>query len=137
MNKAITTEQCAEMVCDLDWQKISLALPPNLSTRAKNSSQKYRRFVEAVVWVACNRAFWSELPRAYGPWRSIYVRYMRWFKAGIWTKVDRTLDANSACGTALRSLLDDQLHAQQRRRLRVERKTPPSAVHPREDVPLL
>ncbi|MBX9400886.1 transposase [Lysobacter sp. BMK333-48F3] len=125
------------MISSQDWSNISQALPSNLAARARNHPKKYRGFIEAVLWVACNRAFWSELPKTYGPWRSIYLRYTRWVKAGIWGAIDRSLGPENACGSALKSLLEEHLFAQQRRRLRMERKKPRRARATREKGMLL
>ena len=123
MNRGTTAEECSAMITERDWQEINRALPSNLAIRARNRSARYRSFIEALVWVSRNRAYWSELPRSYGPWRSIYVRYVRWFNAGVWSAIDHTLDPESSCASALKSLLEDHSHAQQRQRLRSERKT--------------
>lgn len=124
MNIEVTAKQYAERVSDLDWQKMIFALPPRMAARVRCSEEEYRRFVEAVVWVACNYAFWSELPSAYGQWRATYVRYMRWLDAGIWTAIDRDLASDSVWAVAFRLMLEKQLHQQLRRRSRIKRKVP-------------
>ena len=46
-----------------------------------------RRFVEAVLWIARTGSPWRDMPKAFGHWHRIYVRYSRWSKKGIWKKV--------------------------------------------------
>jgi transposase len=43
--------------------------------------------VEAVLWMARNGARWRALPKAYGDWHSVYVRFALWAKAGIWNRL--------------------------------------------------
>ncbi|WP_082648785.1 transposase [Lysobacter capsici] len=123
MSQNVVVARCVDLLTEPDWLRISLVLPPNLATRAKRKNEMYRGFVEAVLWVACNGAFWSELPKEYGTWRSVYVRYIRWCDAGTWTLVREALGAESVYGVALNSLLSQQMYSQQKRRLRAVRLT--------------
>lgn len=63
-----------------------------------------RRFVEAVLWVAQTNAFWSDLPREYGPWHSIYVRFVRWSQDGVWDEVLASMEDGDGRRNDLRIL---------------------------------
>ncbi|MGN7916406.1 MULTISPECIES: transposase [Lysobacter] len=122
MKDESSVEQNVTILNDLEWRRINEALPSNLAARARNQKQKYRGFVEAVLWVACNKAFWSEIPAMYGAWRPIYVRYMRWCKAGVWKVVEKSIGHEKAVvAQALGSLLGQQQYSQQKRSLRSAR----------------
>ena len=38
---------------------------------------------------------WRDLPERYGPYTTIYNRYNRWAKAGVWLRIFETLAAKS------------------------------------------
>ena len=37
----------------------------------------------------------GQLPKAYGDWHSVYVRFARWAKAGIWNRLFEALSADA------------------------------------------
>lgn len=49
-----------------------------------------RRVLNGIFWVLRSGAFWSDVPERYGPPTTIYNRFNRWRKAGVW---DRLMDA--------------------------------------------
>jgi transposase len=51
--------------------------------------------VEAVLWMARNGARWRALPKTYGDWHSVYVRFARWAKAGTWNRLFEALSADT------------------------------------------
>ena len=49
-----------------------------------------RRVLNGIFWVLRSGAPWSEMPERYGPRTTVYNRFNRWRKAGVW---DRLMDA--------------------------------------------
>lgn len=43
--------------------------------------------LEAMVWILRTGAPWRDLPKHFGPWKSVYTRFRRWAQQGIWTRV--------------------------------------------------
>jgi transposase len=43
--------------------------------------------VNGMLWIARTGAPWRDLPERYGKWTSVYSRFQRWRKAGIWERV--------------------------------------------------
>src|SRR6516165_6326696 len=46
-----------------------------------------RIFVEAVLWIARTGSPWRDLPAQFGKWNSIFVRFNRWSKPGVWQRI--------------------------------------------------
>jgi putative transposase len=46
-----------------------------------------RLFVEAVLWLARTGSPWRDLPEFFGNWNSVFVRFSRWSKDGVWDRL--------------------------------------------------
>lgn len=53
--------------------------------------------VNAMLWILRTGAPWRDMPGHYPPWRSVYTRFSRWSKQGVWQRVLVALaeDANT------------------------------------------
>ena len=72
---------------DSEWKAIEPCLPnkPRGVPRVDD-----RRVLNGIFWVLRSGARWADLPERYGPPTTIYNRFNRWRKAGVW---DRLMDA--------------------------------------------
>jgi transposase len=69
-----------------EWQ----AIKPHLPNKPRGVPRvDDRRVLNGIFWVLRSGAFWSDLPERYGPATTIYNRFNRWRKAGVW---DRLMD---------------------------------------------
>ena len=52
-----------------------------------------RLFIDAVMYVAKTGIPWRDLPKSYGNWNSIFARFNRWSRKGLWQRIfDITAD---------------------------------------------
>lgn len=54
-----------------------------------------RRVLNGIFYILRTGSPWRDLPERYGPYTSVYNRYNRWAKAGIWLMVFEALRQRS------------------------------------------
>jgi len=72
---------------DDQWTKIRDFLRQDPNSYIGKDEQACRRFVEAVKWMSRSGAQWRLLPAEYGNWNSVYKRFVRWCRAGVWKRM--------------------------------------------------
>ena len=77
-------------VSDAEWLVIGPLLPPERG-RWSRPAQDNRRYFEGMLWVARTGSQWRYLPDDYGKWNSVFRRYRRWIKSGIFDAMLDTL----------------------------------------------
>lgn len=75
---------------DDQWAKIKGILPGRKETVGVTAKDN-RLFVEAILWIARTGAMWRELPERFGKWNSVFQRYNRWSKAGVFERIFQEL----------------------------------------------
>lgn len=78
------------MLRDDQWERIEHLLPGKASDRGVTAKDN-RQFVEAVLWIARTGAPWRDLPDSFGRWHTVYMRYSRWSRKGVWQHIIDTL----------------------------------------------
>ena len=68
-------------VTDDEWDRIRGLLP---TAGPRNDA---RRFVDAVVYVARTGVPWRDLPDRFGKWNTVWRRFDRWSRTGVWVRV--------------------------------------------------
>jgi transposase len=77
-------------ISDDQWDRIkdlAAGKEGDPGVRAKDN----RLFVNAVLWIAKTGAPWRDLPERFGNFNSIWRRFDRWARKGIWEKMFRAL----------------------------------------------
>jgi putative transposase len=75
---------------DDQWLKIRQLLPGKKSDAGVTAGDN-RKFVDAVLWMARTGCHWRELPPSFGRWNSVFQRYNRWSKKGVWESLFKAL----------------------------------------------
>ncbi len=68
---------------DEQWQRIEHLLPGKEGDPGRTAKDN-RLFVNAVLWIARTGAPWPDLPERFGKYNSVFQRFNRWSKKGIW-----------------------------------------------------
>jgi len=75
---------------DYEWHTIKPFLPnkPRGVPRVND-----RRVLNGIFWVPRSDAPWRDLPGNFGPYTTCYNRFVRWRRAGVWTRIMNALAA--------------------------------------------
>ena len=69
---------------DAEWRRIEPLLP-----RGRRGAHRVddRRVISGIVHMLRCGARWRDCPEVYGPYTTIYNRFNRWSRQGIWTDI--------------------------------------------------
>jgi transposase len=73
---------------DVEWARIEPLLP-----RGRRGAHRVddRRIVSGIVYMLRSGARWRDSPAAYGPYTTVYNRFNRWSKQGVWEAIFKAL----------------------------------------------
>lgn len=106
---------------DPQWTRVLAVLPGRIGVRASNGGNA-RRFLEAVLWMAHTRAYWSDIPSEYGAWHAIYIRFGRWAHEGVWGDVVQAMHDLPETQALLAGMVEKYLASYRIQRLRGKMK---------------
>jgi transposase len=75
---------------DEDWERIKDLLPEQPGDPGVTAKDN-RLFINAVLWIGKTGAPWRDMPERFGPWGSVWKRFDRWAKKGVWERVFESL----------------------------------------------
>ena len=77
---------------DPEWTAIKPMLPnkPRGVPRVDD-----RRVLNGIFWTLRTGSPWRDLPERYGPYTTVYNRYNRWARAGVWLRIFEVLAERS------------------------------------------
>ena len=77
---------------EAEWRLIEPLLPdkPRGVPRVDD-----RRVINGIFYVLRTGSPWRDLPDRYGPYTTVYNRFNRWAKAGVWLRIFETMAARS------------------------------------------
>ena len=78
---------------DLDWRRIEELVAGKTGDKGRHGEDN-RLFVDAVLWIARAGAPWRDLPPQFGNWNSVFQRFRRWAKKGVWQRIFAALLEN-------------------------------------------
>ena len=69
---------------EAQWARLAPLLPRREAGAPRKDD---RPVVNGILWKLATGAPWRDLPERYGPWQSVYTRFRRWTRAGVWDRV--------------------------------------------------
>ena len=77
---------------EAEWRLVEPLLPVAGRGAARVDD---RRVVNGIFYVLRTGSPWRDLPERYGPYTTVYNRFNRWAKKGVWLAMFETLSARS------------------------------------------
>ena len=79
---------------DDQWERMAPRLPGKAGDPGRSAGDN-RLFLEAVLWIVRVGAPWRDLPESFGNWNSVFQRFRRWTKSGVFEKVFQALSEDA------------------------------------------
>ena len=86
---------------DEQWKRIERHLPTDVRGVERSDD---RRVISGIIFVIRNGLRWRDAPREYGPHKTIYNRFIRWSRLGVFNRIFAELAANG--GRPARLMID-------------------------------
>ena len=74
------------VLSDDQWQRIESLCTGKAYDRGA-TGRNNRMFVEGVLWIARTGSPWRDLPPVFGAWNSVFTRFNRWSRGGVWRRI--------------------------------------------------
>jgi transposase len=79
---------------DAQFAKLAPLLPPERPATGR-PNHDHRRILNGILWRLRTGAPWRDVPARYGKWDTVYSRFRRWQRAGIWARILAALQAEA------------------------------------------
>ena len=88
-----------------EWDAIRKLLPKERTGKPGRPWCSHRQVINGILWILAAGALWRDLPKSYGNWSTVYKRFCRWRKSGLWDQMFASLlrRVDRSCG------IDDSL----------------------------
>lgn len=78
---------------DREWKSIRVFLPAERSGRAGRPWKPHRQVINGIMFVLRTGIAWEDLPVEFGKYKTVYNRFRRWVKSGLWQRIFERLIA--------------------------------------------
>ena len=71
---------------DVAWERVApliIGRPDQKGSTGRDN----RMFVEGVLWIVRTGSPWRDLPEPFGEWNSVFRRFSRWSRKGVWWRI--------------------------------------------------
>ena len=82
-----TTRDFKITVSETEWQQLAPLFPKERQRRRGRPWRSHRQILEGIFWALNSNQPWRQMPEEFGPWQTIYDRWVRWSKDGTMDKI--------------------------------------------------
>ena len=72
---------------DREWNAIRVYLPAERPRKAGRPWIPHRQVINGILWVLRTGCIWAEVPSEFGKAKTIYNRFWRWSREGLWNRI--------------------------------------------------
>ena len=81
----MTTTSPTYRLSDAQWDQIKDFLPAN--GHRGGQWHDHRLLIDGILWALSDGGRWRNLPAEFGPWQTVYDRFRKWCRSGLWDKI--------------------------------------------------
>ena len=90
---------------DREWNSIRVFLPEERPKKPGRPWMPHRQIIDGILWVLRTGCVWADVPRDFGKSKTIYNRFRRWTREGLWEQIfENLIRHRDASGKINRSL---------------------------------
>ena len=81
------------VLSDAQWERVAPLVPGKPGDPGR-SGDNNRLFLEGVLWLVRTGSPWRDLPVEFGHWNSVFQRFRRWARKGVFESLFKRLSAD-------------------------------------------
>jgi transposase len=78
---------------DAQFEQIRPFLPHN--GHRGGQWKDHRLVIDGILWALSDGGRWRNLPERFGPWQTVYDRFRKWCRTGLWDRILLHLQARA------------------------------------------
>lgn len=78
--------------CGEIWERIQVLLPPR-QPESGRPRDPHRPILRGIWWRIRTGAPWRDIPEKFGNWSTIYDRFRKWIRTGLWDEIFRRVQS--------------------------------------------
>ena len=90
-----------KLLSNRQWKRIRPLLPSEKGHKGRPYIQSHRTTLEGILWIARTGSPWRDLPPEFGNWISVYQRFNRWTRDGVFKAVFDSVSQELNLGVVL------------------------------------
>lgn len=72
---------------DNEWERLKEFFPRREAGQLGRPRNDDRQLLNGVLWVLRSGAAWRDVPERYGPWSTVYNRFVQWQESGLFAQI--------------------------------------------------
>ncbi len=81
------TAQRRYELSDSEWEQLRKYFPEREAGQLGRPRSDDRLLLNGVLWVLRSGAAWRDVPERYGPWSTVYNRFVKWQESGLFAHI--------------------------------------------------